>query len=336
MSSRLSTRRASRSRDSSAVSSSSARSCGDQSTSLLRRLVTAAFAEARGRAQVVPDRGEQRRAHPVGLAPAVRPPRPPRPSRCRSRIDRGLRGERADDALVLGQQRPPAQGEHERVAGGHLGVGVLRALARLGAGTGHDRPRVGRAAGGRTAVGVGCRARSSSVTDVSPNASRTRSSSAGSAVSPRSTLPASVPRVSASAVARAACRVRRAARSTTELTSTATTTKTHEGQRVVRLADGERVQRRGEVVVQQQRPADGGQHGRAGTRRPGRRPRPRSRNSSTSLTRFEVLPLGAPATSVSSGGSSTAEDGALQPPAAGQAAVQPRAARGPCPICVRG
>jgi hypothetical protein len=39
-------------------------------------------------------------------------------------------------------------------------------------------------------------------------------------------LPARVPSVSASAAARAACLVRRAARSTTELTRAATTTKT--------------------------------------------------------------------------------------------------------------
>ena len=68
--------------------------------------------------------------------------------------------------------------------------------------------------------------RSSNVTESRAKASRTCSSRAGSAVSPRSTLPASVPSISASAVARAACRVRRAARSTTELTSPATMMKT--------------------------------------------------------------------------------------------------------------
>ena len=67
---------------------------------------------------------------------------------------------------------------------------------------------------------------SSSVTDSMPNASRTRSSRASSARWPRSTLPAVVTSSSDSALARAACRVRRAAVSTTELTISATATNT--------------------------------------------------------------------------------------------------------------
>ena len=59
-----------------------------------------------------------------------------------------------------------------------------------------------------------------------PNASRTRSSTASSACWPRSTLPAVVTSSSDSALARAACRVRRAAMSTTELTISATATNT--------------------------------------------------------------------------------------------------------------
>ena len=148
-------------------------------------------------------------------------------SRCRSRIDGGLGGEGADQPLVLGPQRPAAQGEQQRVAGRHLGVGVLGALTRIAAGVGHDRPLVGRPARRGATAGLLVRGvRSSRVTEVRPKVSRTRSSSAGSAVSPRSTLPARVARVSDSAAARAACRVRRAARSTTELTSAATRTKT--------------------------------------------------------------------------------------------------------------
>ena len=68
--------------------------------------------------------------------------------------------------------------------------------------------------------------RSSSVTESMPNASRTRSSTAVTARSPRSTLPAVVVSSSDSALARAAWRVRRAAMSTTELTRMATTTNT--------------------------------------------------------------------------------------------------------------
>ena len=59
-----------------------------------------------------------------------------------------------------------------------------------------------------------------------PNASRIRSSSALSPCWPRSTLPAVVVSSSDSALARAACLVRRAAMSTTELTRTATATNT--------------------------------------------------------------------------------------------------------------
>lgn len=67
--------------------------------------------------------------------------------------------------------------------------------------------------------------RSSSATDSIPKVSRTRSSSASSVVSPRSTLPARKDRISDSARSRAACWVRRAARSTTEATATATAKK---------------------------------------------------------------------------------------------------------------
>ena len=130
MSSRLSTSRASWSSDSSAVRSSSSRSCGVQLTSSLRRLVMAALADASG----------LRRSCPTAASSAVRVW-----SACGQRLGGGrglgqpvpledhggLGGERADDALVLGQQRAAAQGEHEGVAGGHLGVGVLRAV-RIG------------------------------------------------------------------------------------------------------------------------------------------------------------------------------------------------------------
>ncbi len=68
--------------------------------------------------------------------------------------------------------------------------------------------------------------RSSSVTEVSPKVSRRRSSSGTTPSSfPASTLPASVDRVAASLWARAACWVRRAARSTTLATAAATSTK---------------------------------------------------------------------------------------------------------------
>ena len=84
-----------------------------------------------------------------------------------------------------------------------------------------------------------------------PKVSRTRSSSAGSACSPRSRLPASVDSVSASALARAATTSRRAARSTTRDTSTVTSTKMTSATMLSRSVDRERVDRRREVVVEQ-------------------------------------------------------------------------------------
>ena len=68
--------------------------------------------------------------------------------------------------------------------------------------------------------------RSSRATDSIPKVSRTRSSSASRLVSPRSTLPARKDRISDSARSRAAWWVRRAARSTTDATATATPMKT--------------------------------------------------------------------------------------------------------------
>ena len=67
---------------------------------------------------------------------------------------------------------------------------------------------------------------SRSVTDAMPNASRTRPSTAATACWPRSTLPAVVVSSCDSALARTACLVRRAAISTTELTTSATATNT--------------------------------------------------------------------------------------------------------------
>ena len=78
--------------------------------------------------------------------------------------------------------------------------------------------------------------RSSSAAEVIAKLSRTRSSSAVSAVSPRSTSPANVDSVSASAVDRAAWLLRRAARSTTALTMAATAAKTPNASALFRSA----------------------------------------------------------------------------------------------------
>ena len=128
--------------------------------------------------------------------------------------DGGLGGERLDDAAVGGRERPPAQHQRQVVVDGDLGVALARARRRSRR---RRWPRPARRPG--RADGRAVRAASGGVPAGSPspapNVSRSRSSSAGSGRAPRSTLPATVARVCASALARAASRVRRAARSTT-------------------------------------------------------------------------------------------------------------------------
>ena len=109
--------------------------------------------------------------------------------------DGGLGGERLDDAPVGGGQRPAAQHQGEVVVDGHVGV----ALAGCAAAAGSPTVAATRQAAGSSLAGPGRAAasgpRSSRVTDVRPNVSRSRSSSAGSGRAPRSTLPATVARV---------------------------------------------------------------------------------------------------------------------------------------------
>ena len=116
--------------------------------------------------------------------------------------------------------------------------------------------------------------RSSRVTPVKPYVSRSWSSSAGSTRLPRTTLPARVDSVSASARAAAASRVRRAARSTVTLTATATAQEDDQREHVLVLGDGELVDRRREVVVEQQRCRRPPRPAPATGRRPARRRRP--------------------------------------------------------------
>ena len=105
----------------------------------------------------------------------------------------------------------------------------------------------------------------------------------------------------------------------------------HQGQGVVGLADGEACAAAGRssssaAATRRRRPAW-----------PARSPPTRatttttSRNSSTSLTRLRCCRAGDQQPASAAAGSSTARAIALQPPAAGEAAVQPRAGRGPCP-----
>jgi hypothetical protein len=225
MSRRLSTRRESRSSDSSAVSNSSSWSCGVHWMSSLRRLVTAAFADASG----------VRRSCPTAASSAVRIRSPSAMgtaaaaasrSRYRSRITAACA---ANAPITRWSSARSGRPRSASINVSPAGTSVSASCGRSHRSVPALATTVHRSAGPRAAAprpGVVCGVRSNRVTEVRPNASRTRSSSAGSAVSPRRMLPARVPRVSDSAAARAACRVRRAARSTTELTRAATTTKT--------------------------------------------------------------------------------------------------------------
>ena len=106
MSSRFSTSRVSRSSDSSAVASSSSRSSSSNSTSWLRRLVTAAFAEASGvrrswlTAESSAVRSRSASAERPGGGGLLGEP-------LLAQRDGGLGGERLDDPPVGGRQRWP-------------------------------------------------------------------------------------------------------------------------------------------------------------------------------------------------------------------------------------
>ncbi len=222
MSSRLSTRWASRSSDSSAVASSSSRS------SCVPLHVGRPQAGHRGLgrgqrgAQVVADRREQRGAHPVRLGDGpgrlglggqplllqrrrrVGGERAQHPA-----VGRGQRGGRAGPATG---SRPPAPPRRRRPAGPPAArrSGPPPATRRSGRGprcSGWPRTPAGSPTPCRTPPGPG---------PAPPPAP----------AAPRSTLPAVVTSSSDSALARAACRVRRAALSTTELTISPTATNT--------------------------------------------------------------------------------------------------------------
>ena len=179
-------------------------------------------------AQVVADGGEQGGADAVALGElagllglADQP--------LAVEYDGGLGGEGGEHPAVLGGQHPAGERERHVVADGHVDVGVLGARER----------RLGARRCRRRSRGRRRSRRSSRATDSMAKVSRTRSSSASRLVSPRSTLPARKERISDSARSRAAWWVRRAARSTTEATETATADEDHDGDDVLRVGDGE-------------------------------------------------------------------------------------------------
>ena len=197
--------------------------------------MTAALIAGQRGAQVVADGGQQRGADAVALGQLAGPLR-------LAPAAAGGPGRRRP-----GRRRRPAPGGPRRAAPGRS------APAPCGRRPARRRPRP-RAAGSGAAVpptlpaqvhGATSLSRSSSATDSMPKVSRTRSSSASRLVSPRSTLPARKDRISDSARSRAAWWVRRAARSTTEATDTATADEDHDGDDVLRVGDGQGVRRAG-------------------------------------------------------------------------------------------
>ena len=197
------------------------RSCVDPVTSAVRRLSTAALAEASGvrRSWLTAASSAVRILSASASGRAARPPRqavlPQRHRRLaanasstRGRTPSGVRPRRTSVTVVVDRDLGRA------LVG--AAAGLRRRRSRRSASS-PDRP------GGRASAAASAR-RSSSVTESSPKATRSRSSRSLGVLSPRSTLPARFASTSASALARAASRVRRAARSTTALTATATTT----------------------------------------------------------------------------------------------------------------
>ena len=214
MSSRFSTSRVSRSSDSRAVASSSSRSSARPLTSVLLRLSTAAVADASGERRswltAASSAVRSRSASAMGLAAAAASAS----SRC-ARTMPAWTPNTASSRWSDGVQRVPAddQDVRRRPAGACASPSAGLRLGRLPDDL-DDVPAARRRSG---------RARAASPTP-SDSASWSRSSRACNALSPRSTLPATVARTRDSAWARAACVVRRAARSTMLLTAAATTT----------------------------------------------------------------------------------------------------------------
>ena len=228
MSSRLSTSRASRSRDSSAVASSSSRSSSVQCTSVRAQAGHRGLGRGQRGAQVVADRGEQRGAHPVGLGDRL------------GRLGLGRQPLLLQGRAPRRRRTPPAPAGRPRAAAGRAGPasacrstgtstsassGEVTGSSPVLATTVQCRPAEDPAGLAGRAVPPGSPHRRPGTPAGSPSASRTSPAPAPAAraapAGPRSTLPAVVTSSSDSAPARAACLVRRAAMSTTELTVTA-------------------------------------------------------------------------------------------------------------------
>ena len=251
MSSRFSTRRSSRSSDSSAVASSSARSSASNvdvvgcagwsprpwptASGVRRSWLTAASSAVRIRS-----------ASASGRAAAACSA-----SRSLAQRDGGLGGERLQHPAVGGGAAPGRAATSARSSStGTSTSPVLGAVHGAAADAGRDPPGARLARRPGVAVGRALQQGDRRPGRRSPGPAPAAPAAAGS---PRSTLPARVDRVSRLGARPGPPRwVRRAARSTTALTATATATKTTSASEVLRLGDGEAVQRRGEEVVEQQ------------------------------------------------------------------------------------
>ena len=262
MSSRFSTSRTSRSRDSSAVASSSSRSSlARRCTSWLRRLVTAALAEASGVRRSWLTADEQRGAQPVGLGEGLGGGGLLGQALLAQR-DGGLGGERLDHPPVGGGERMPAQHQGEVVVDRDR-----RRRPASGPGTAgrRPRPRSARQSGSRCSVRAGRRV-GAALQQGDPGEAerlpqlveqgRQRSGAAQHAAGQGGQGLG----LGAGLRPPPGCAARPGRRST--LTATRDGEEHDQGEDVLALGDGEPVDRRGEVVVEQQRADDRGEQRR--------------------------------------------------------------------------
>ncbi len=236
MSSRFSISRVSRSRDSSAVSSSSSRASSLHSTRSLRREVTLALAEASGLRRswlTAASRADRvRSASATTVARAAAPASSARSWTAAAWAPNAVSRRRSGPRTV-----PPTRSTRCSPTGSSFGS-----------------PGPSSSPTDATVVhSAASSVRSSRATDDRPKVSRARPRIWGNDVSPRRMPPASPARIAASAWARPASVVRRTTRSTSSDTNAATATKKTNARDVVPVGDRERVPRRREEVVEDQR-----------------------------------------------------------------------------------
>ena len=249
MSSRLATRASSRSADSSTVASRSSRSCADQAMAVLRRLEDGGLDRGQRAAQVVGHRRQQRGLGPVALVQL------PGPDGVRLRpggVPPGRRSGRRRRSAGAGR-RPPAAGDREAP-----GCRPAPASTRATTSSLEVLPQAATRPGRR-------RAGSTSAAPVMPSTSPAcRSSSAGSSPE-RSRLWASTARVLASVRAGMASCGPAGGPVDDRGDGHAHEDEDHDGERVLRVGDGEGAGGRHEQEVQGETAQHRGQHRRPQT-----------------------------------------------------------------------